>query len=71
VSDDETSRGESLEQGTREANTNLQRLIEAIGGVLTASAELLVRLQQILSGTEPAGTNGREKPGRPQNHCDC
>jgi hypothetical protein len=74
VNDDEASRGESLEEGTRKANSNLQRLLDAIGGILTASGDLLVRLQQILSGTQPAaGTNGSDKPATPQlpDRCDC
>jgi hypothetical protein len=74
VNDDEASPGESLEEGTREANTNLQRLLEAIGGILTASAEVLVRLQQILSGTQSAaGTDGSDKPETPelQDRYDC
>jgi hypothetical protein len=63
VSDDDASQGESLEEGTRQANSNLQRLIEAVGGLLAASGELLTRLQQILSGAQPAsGTNGSDEP---------
>jgi hypothetical protein len=74
VNDDEAPQGESLEEGTRAANSNLQRLLEAIGGVLTASADVLVRLQRILSGTEPAAdSNGPDKGRAPQlpDHCDC
>lgn len=66
MNDEQGGRGESLEEGTRKANSNLQLLLEAIGGALTASGELLVRLQQILSGTQPAAdTNGSDKPGPP------
>jgi hypothetical protein len=67
VKDNEALQGESLEDGTREANTNLRRLLEAIGGILAASGDLLVRLQQILGGAKPAaGTNGSDKPGTPR-----
>jgi hypothetical protein len=60
VTDDQTSREEILEH----ANSNLQRLIEAVGGLLSASAELLARLQQILSGAQPAtGMNGSDESG--------
>jgi hypothetical protein len=67
VSDDDASNGESLEEGTRQANSNLQLLIETIGGLLTASTELLARLQQILTGSQPApgGTNGSDESGSP------
>jgi hypothetical protein len=48
------SQGESLEESTRQHNSNLQRLIEAVGGLLSASTDLLVCLQQILSRGQPA-----------------
>jgi hypothetical protein len=64
VSEDDASRGESLEEGTRQANSNLQRLIEAVGGLLAASGELLTRLQQILSGAQPA-SDGSDEAGPP------
>jgi hypothetical protein len=53
VEDNDAPQGESLEESTREHNSNLQRLIEAIGGLLSASADLLVRLQQILGRGQP------------------
>lgn len=62
VSNDNPSEGESLEDGTRKANSNLQRLIEAIGGLLSASGDLLGRLQQILGGAQPAA-NGSSGSG--------
>jgi hypothetical protein len=74
VSDDDAPQGESLEESTREANSNLQRLIDAIGVVLAASGDLLARLQQILAGTHPAAsdTDGSEEPGAPPppHRCD-
>jgi hypothetical protein len=67
VSEDDSSRGESLEEDTRQANSNLQRLIDAVGGLLAASGELLTRLQQILGGVQPAtgGTDTPDEPGPP------
>ena len=47
VNDDDASQ-ENLEKGTRNANSNLRLLIEAVGVLLLASADLLERLQQIL-----------------------
>jgi hypothetical protein len=49
VSNDDASQGDNLEESARQHNLNLQRLIDAIGGLLAASASLLTRLQQILS----------------------
>jgi len=58
---------DNLEEGARKANSNLQHLIAAIGGVLTASGDLLVRVQGILSGTRPAaGGNGCDEGGTPK-----
>ena len=75
MTDDDASKGGNLEEGTREANSNLQRLIEAIGGLLAASGEVLARLQQILSGAQPAAgrTNGSDEPGAstPADRSDC
>jgi hypothetical protein len=57
---------EDLEERAREDNSNLQRLIEGIGGLLTASAELLGRLQQILSGNPPKNDAAEEpRPDKP------
>jgi hypothetical protein len=65
VTNDDPSEGKNLEEGTREANSNLQRLIDAVGGLLAASGDLLLRLQQILSGAQPApsGSNGSDDAG--------
>jgi hypothetical protein len=65
VTDDDASQGENLEEVAREANSNLQRLIDAIGGLLAASGDLLVRLQRILGGAQPAasGSNGSDESG--------
>ena len=67
MTDDDASQGDNLEEGTREANSNLQRLIDAVGGLLAASGDLLVRLRQILSGAQPAasGSNGSDDAGAP------
>jgi hypothetical protein len=67
VNDNDPLQGENLEDGARQANSRLQRLIEAIGGVLAVSGDLLGRLQQILSGTQPAagGADGPNEPGTP------
>jgi hypothetical protein len=67
VNDNDASEGENLEEGTRQANSNLQRLIEAIGGLLAVSGGVLGRLQQILSGAQPAagGSNGSDGLGTP------
>lgn len=62
MSDDNASQGQNLEARTQQHNSNLQRLIEAIGGVLAASAELLARLQQILSRGQPAESPTSEPP---------
>ena len=67
VNDDDPFQGENLEEGARKTNSNLQRLIDAIGGLLAVSGDLLGRLQQILSGSRPAagGTNGPDELGTP------
>jgi hypothetical protein len=68
VSNDDASRGENLQEDARETNSNLQSLIEVIGGLLAASGDLLVRLQHILGGgAQPAatGSNGPDEPGLP------
>jgi hypothetical protein len=75
VNDTDRPQGESLEEGTRKANSNLQLLIVAVGGLLTASGELLGRLQRILSGAQAAagGTAGADDLGAPAptDRCDC
>jgi hypothetical protein len=68
VSNEDDSQGENLEEDARETNSKMQRLIEAIGGLLAASGDLLVGLQRILSGgAQPAatGSNGTDEPGPP------
>jgi hypothetical protein len=64
VSDNGGSRGASIEEDTRQANSNLKRLIDGIGGVLTASGELLMRLQQILGGPRPPAARSNEAGDR-------
>jgi hypothetical protein len=64
VSNDNGSQGENFEERARKHNSRLQLLIEGIGGLLTASAELLGRLQRILGGSRPAD-GGPEEPGGP------
>ncbi|HEY7549519.1 MAG TPA: hypothetical protein VH913_08380 [Hyphomicrobiaceae bacterium] len=56
--------GENLEERARKHNSHLQLLIEGIGGLLAASADLLGRLQRILGGSGPADS-GPENPGGP------
>jgi hypothetical protein len=68
VNDGDDSQGENLQESARETNSNLQRLIEAIGGLLAASGDLLSRLQHILSAAQPAAT-GSDEPSTP-DHCD-
>jgi hypothetical protein len=67
VNDNDPLQGENLEEGARKANSNLQRLIEAVGGLLAVSGDLLGRLQQILGGAQPAagGTDGSDEPETP------
>jgi hypothetical protein len=62
---DEDPQGENLEQGARDANSNLQRLIEVIGGLLAASGDLLGRLQQILG----AGSQSTAASNGPDESC--
>jgi hypothetical protein len=64
VSNSNGSQGENLEERARKHNSNLQLLIEGIGGLLAASADLLGRLQRILGGGGP-GDGGPEEPGGP------
>jgi len=75
VNDNDASEGQNLEEGTRQANSNLQRLIEAVGALLAVSGEVLGRLQQILSGAQsaPGGDNGSDGLGTPPttDRCDC
>jgi hypothetical protein len=60
VTNNDAPSGESVDERAQTLNTNLQRLIEGIGGVLSASAALLARLQQRLSGAEPAAHSAAE-----------
>ena len=75
MNDNDASQGDNLEEGTRRANSNLERLIEAVGALLSASGDLLGRLQQILGGAKPAagGSNGSDGLGTPPttDRCDC
>jgi hypothetical protein len=64
VSDDKE---ENLQEDARETNSNLQRLIEVIGGLLAVSGDLLVRLQHILGGGVQSAadqSNGADDPGQ-------
>jgi len=65
VNNDDSSQRDRLEESTRNANSNLQRLIEAIGGLLTASGDLLMRVQGILGGVQPAATSGGDECATP------
>jgi hypothetical protein len=53
-SDDAPEGGKSLFERAEMLNSHLQRLIEAIGGPLTASGEVLGRLRRLLGGAGPA-----------------
>ena len=64
VSNSNGSQGENFEERARKHNSNLQLLIEGIGSLLAASADLLGRLQRILAGNGPAD-GGPEEPGAP------
>ncbi|MFZ1106410.1 MAG: hypothetical protein WAN86_26700 [Hyphomicrobiaceae bacterium] len=67
MNDNDPFQGENLEEGARKTNSNLQSLIEAVGGLLAVSGDLLGRLQQILSGSRPPSgdSNGSEELGTP------
>jgi hypothetical protein len=54
VTNDDAPPGESFEERMETLNSNLRRLIAAIGGLLAGSGELLARLQQRLGVAEPA-----------------
>jgi hypothetical protein len=64
VTDDDASQEENLQEDARESNSNLQRLIDVIGGLLSASGDVLVRLQHIL-GSAATGSNGADEPDPP------
>jgi hypothetical protein len=64
VNNNNGSQDESLDESAQQHNSNMQRLIEVIGGLLSASADLLGRLQQILSRGQPADDPTPE-PGQP------
>jgi hypothetical protein len=59
VEEDEGRRPD-LEQKTQEQNSNLRRLIDTVGGLLTSSRELLSRLH---AGTGQGGA-GEASPAR-------
>lgn len=64
-------RGEDLAETTQRQNSNLQRLIDAVGTLLTGSREVLKRLQFLSEGrsTEPSDsgpeTDGRQRDAPP------
>jgi hypothetical protein len=71
VSNDDAYQGENLQEDARETNSNLQFLIEVIGGMLAASGDLLARLQQILGGgAQPAANESSEPGGQPTDGPD-
>ena len=75
VNDNDASQGDNLEEDARRANSNLERLIEAVGALLSASGDLLGRLRHILGGAQAAsdGTNASDDLGSPPrtDRCDC
>jgi hypothetical protein len=64
VSNSNGSQGENFEERARKHNSHMQLLIEGIGSLLAASADLLGRLQRILGGSGP-DDGGPEEPGGP------
>jgi hypothetical protein len=71
VTDDKAPQRESLEEVTRASNSNLERLIDAVGGLLSASGVLLARLQQILGRAHPAASSNRsDESGSPSDSRD-
>jgi hypothetical protein len=65
VSSDDAPQGENLDERARSLNSNLQRLIEAVGGLLSASGELLGRLQQVLTGVAAPNPPPEDEPPPP------
>ena len=65
MNNDDASEQDKLQESASKTNSNLQLLIEAIGGLLAASGDLLMRLQGILGGAQPAAssTNGGDECG--------
>jgi hypothetical protein len=70
VDDPDGLRGESLEDAARTQNSNLQRLIDAVGILIAASKDLLARLQapaQVQSSeetpTDAVGTPDNSESG--------
>ena len=63
VTGDDPTEGDSFDERARTLNSNLRRLIDTVGVVLTASGELLARLQGLLGGAPP-------KPALPDPTCD-
>jgi hypothetical protein len=70
VDNDDGSEAEDFEERARQHNSNLQRLIEGIGSLIAASSDLLGRLQQLLSGAEPATSTPDDSP-QPDKPTDC
>ena len=66
MNDNDPFQGENLEEGARKTNSNLQRLIEAVGGLLAVSGDLLGRLQQNLERF-PAPKRRQQRIGRARN----
>jgi hypothetical protein len=50
---------ETLEQTARNQNSNLQRLIDAVGVLITASRDLMTRLH---TGAGPPGDGSNDRP---------
>jgi len=58
VEDEGRPPGGDLEQSAREQNSNLKRLIDAVGRIITSSRELLVSLHEPRRGPrEPPAEN--------------
>ena len=73
TSDDAPPGGKSFFERAEMLNSHLQRLIEAIGGPLTASGELLGRLRRLLGGpTDVPAAPGEDDGSAPQpDRPDC
>jgi hypothetical protein len=66
VDDPDGLRGESLEDTARTQNSNLQRLIDAVGILLAASKDLLARLQAPAQ-VQPSEETPTDAVGTPDN----
>jgi len=66
VDDTGGPRDEDLAETTRQQNSNLRRLIDAVGTLLAGSRELLQRLQPLGNGEPPDDTaRGQGAAGAP------